>query len=80
VSCAGLVPVTASRQVDRPLATGESPHVAGAFTPDGLGDWFVEGIEGDPSSVVGIGLPLLRRLLAEIGVPVHTSWFPTFHR
>jgi len=54
--------------------------VAGAFTPDGLGDWFVEGIEGDPSSVVGIGLPLLRRLLAEIGVPVHTSWFPTFHR
>ncbi len=72
--------MTASRQVDRPLATGESPHVAGAFILDGLGDWFVEGIEGDPSSVVGIGLPLLRRLLAEIGVPVHTSWFPTFHR
>ncbi len=72
--------MTASRQVDRPLATVESPHVAGAFTPDGLGDWFVEGTEGDPSSVVGIGLPLLRRLLAEIGVPVHTSWFPTFHR
>jgi len=66
--------VTESRQADRPLATGDPPHVAGAFTPDGLGDCSVEGIEGDPSSVVGIGRPLLRRLLAEVGVPVHTLW------
>ncbi len=56
--------MTESRQADRPLATGDPPHVAGAFTLDGLGDCFVEGIEGDPPSVVGIGLPLLRRLLA----------------
>jgi len=56
VSCADLVPVTESRQADRPLATGDPPHVAGAFTLDGLGDCFAEGIEGDPSSVVGIGL------------------------
>jgi len=56
------------------LATGEPLHVAGSFTLDGLGGWFVDGIEGDPSSVVGIGLPLLRRLLAEVGVPVHTLW------
>ena len=38
--------------------------VAGAFTLDGLGGWFVEGIDGDPSNVIGISLPLLRRLLA----------------
>ncbi len=64
--------MTESRQADRPLATGEPLRVAGAFTLDGLGGWFVEGIEGDPSSVVGIGLKLLRR--PEVGVPVHTLW------
>jgi septum formation protein len=56
------------------LATGEPLRVAGSFTLDGLGGWFVEAVVGDPSSVVGIGLPLLRRLLAEVGVPVHTLW------
>lgn len=56
------------------LATGEPLRVAGAFTLDGLGGWFVEGIDGDPSSVVGIGLPLLRKLLADVGIPVHMLW------
>ncbi|MBK1788832.1 Maf family protein [Prauserella cavernicola] len=58
------------------LATGEPLAVAGAFTLDGLGGWFVERIEGDPSSVVGISLPLTRRLLAEVGVPVTHLWRP----
>ncbi|MDT7552337.1 MAG: nucleoside triphosphate pyrophosphatase, partial [Pseudonocardiales bacterium] len=35
------------------LATGEPLAVAGAFTLDGLGGWFVEGIDGDPSNVIG---------------------------
>lgn len=56
------------------LATGEPLQVAGAFTLDGLGGWFVDRIEGDPSSVVGIGLPLLRRLLREVGVGVAQLW------
>ncbi|MEO6880386.1 MAG: nucleoside triphosphate pyrophosphatase [Mycobacteriaceae bacterium] len=56
------------------LATGEPLEVAGAFTLDGLGGWFVEAIEGDPSSVVGIGLPLVRRLLIEVGVSVSSLW------
>ena len=51
------------------VATGEPLLVAGAFTLDGLGGPFVSGIEGDPSNVVGVSLPLLRELLAEIGVP-----------
>ena len=51
------------------VATGEPLRVAGAFTLDGLGAPFVSGIEGDPSNVVGVSLPLLRELLAEIGVP-----------
>lgn len=58
------------------LATGEPLRVAGSFTLDGLGGWFVDGIEGDPSSVIGIGLPLLRGLLDEVGVAVHTLWAP----
>ena len=61
-------------ELDAYLATGEPLRVAGAFTLDGLGGWFVEGIDGDPSSVVGIGLPLLRKLLAKVGVSVHTLW------
>lgn len=50
------------------LATGEPLHVAGGFTLDGLGAPFVESIEGHPSTVVGLCLPLLRRLLADLGV------------
>lgn len=51
------------------VATGEPLRVAGAFTVDGLGGPYVERIEGDFHGVVGISLPLLRSLLAEIGVP-----------
>jgi septum formation protein len=60
--------------VEAYVATGEPLHVAGAFTLDGLGGPFVDGIEGDPSNVVGLSLPLLRRMLAELGVPWNTLW------
>jgi septum formation protein len=56
------------------LATGEPLAVAGAFTLDGLGGWFVDGIDGDPSNVIGISLPLVRRLLAGVGVRVTDLW------
>ncbi|MEU8897075.1 nucleoside triphosphate pyrophosphatase [Nocardia sp. NPDC048505] len=56
------------------IATGEPLQVAGAFTLDGMGGWFVDRIEGDPSSVIGIGLPLLRRLLDDVGVGVAQLW------
>lgn len=60
--------------VDAYVATGEPLAVAGAFTLDGLGGWFVDGIDGDPSSVIGISLPLTRRLLARVDVDVTTLW------
>jgi hypothetical protein len=41
--------------------------VAGAFTIDGLGGWFVDRIEGDAGTVIGVSLPVLRRLLGEVG-------------
>jgi septum formation protein len=56
------------------LATGEPLQVAGGFTLDGHGGWFVDGVDGDPSSVIGISLPLTRRLLADVGVSVVDLW------
>ena len=64
-------------ELDAYIATKEPLKVAGAFTLDGLGGWFVEGIDGDPSSVIGISLPLTRRLLAEVGVTVDQLWSTT---
>ncbi|EFV13192.1 septum formation protein Maf [Segniliparus rugosus ATCC BAA-974] len=56
------------------LATGEPLEVAGAFTLEGRGSWFIERIEGDPSTVIGLGLPVLRALLAQVGLDVAALW------
>jgi septum formation protein len=56
------------------VATGEPLQVAGAFTIDGLGGPFVDGVDGDPANVVGLSLPLLRRLLAELDVAWTSLW------
>ncbi len=56
------------------VASGEPLAVAGAFTLDGRGGWFVEGIDGDHGNVLGISLPLLRRLLADLGFSVTDLW------
>jgi septum formation protein len=56
------------------VASGEPLAVAGAFTLDGRGGWFVEGIDGDHGTVLGVSLPVLRRLLASLGVSVTTLW------
>ena len=56
------------------LASGEPLGVAGAFTLDGLGGWFVEEILGDHGTVVGLSLPLLRRMLRDHGVRVTDLW------
>jgi septum formation protein len=61
-------------EIDAYVRSGEPLHVAGAFTLDGLGGAYVTGIEGDPHNVVGISLPLLRELLAELGVAWHSLW------
>jgi len=53
------------------VATAEPLQVAGAFTIDGLGGPFISGIEGDHHNVVGVSLPLLREMLADVNL----SWF-----
>jgi nucleoside triphosphate pyrophosphatase len=61
-------------EIDAYVATGEPLEVAGAFTVDGFGGPFVERIEGDHHNVVGISLPVLRTLLAELGVSWTSLW------
>jgi septum formation protein len=61
-------------EIDAYVATGEPLAVAGAFTVDGLGGAFVTGLEGDYHGVVGVSLPLLRELLAQVGVSVPDLW------
>jgi septum formation protein len=56
------------------IASGEPLAVAGAFTLDGRGGWFVEGIDGDHGTVLGVSLPVLRGLLASLGVSVTALW------
>ncbi|NKZ13244.1 septum formation inhibitor Maf [Mycolicibacterium septicum DSM 44393] len=56
------------------LESGEPLGVAGGFTLDGLGGWFIEGIDGDPSNVIGLSLPLLRRMLATAGLSIADLW------
>lgn len=56
------------------VASGEPTAVAGGFTLDGLGGWFVEGVQGDPSSVIGIGLPLVRGMFERAGLSLADLW------
>ena len=56
------------------VATGEPLGVAGGFTLDGASSMFIDGVDGDPSNVIGLSMPLLRRLLADLGVAVTDLW------
>jgi len=49
-------------------------ELAGAFSIEGHGGPFVEGIDGSPSNVLGLSLPLLRTLLSGLGVVVSDLW------
>jgi septum formation protein len=56
------------------VATGEPLHVAGAFTVDSLGGAFITRVEGDPSTVVGMSVSTLRRLVRDLGVEWTALW------
>lgn len=56
------------------LHSGEPVHVAGAFTIDGLGAQFVDSIDGDMGTVIGLSLPLLRIQAASLGVRLTDLW------
>jgi len=54
--------------------TEEALNVAGPFTIDGRSAAFVDGIDGDASNVVGLSLPLFRRMLSQLGVEMTSLW------
>ena len=56
------------------VASGEPMTMAGGFSIEGLGAPFVDSIDGDPGTVIGLSLPLLRRMLAQIGVAITDLW------
>ena len=56
--------------------TGEPLECAGAFTLEAIGGWFIDRIEGDPSSVIGLSLPVLRRALYSFDLSVSSFWQP----
>ncbi|MBN2621806.1 MAG: septum formation inhibitor Maf [Acidimicrobiales bacterium] len=61
-------------EIDAYVATGEPLGVAGGFTLDGYCAPFVDGIDGDHGTVLGLSLPVLRTLLAELGVDITSLW------
>lgn len=56
--------------------TGEPLAVAGSFTVDGLGGWFVDSVEGDHHNVVGVSLPVLRRMVRRLGLSLTDLGYP----
>jgi septum formation protein len=67
-------------EIELYCATDEPSAVAGSFTIDGLGGWFVRAVEGDPHNVVGLSLPVLRDLLRAQGFELADIGYPTTRR
>lgn len=61
-------------EIDAYIATGEPLEVAGAFTIDARGAGFIESIVGDPHTVVGLSVPLLRTLVRQLGIVWPSLW------
>jgi len=66
--------VPTEAELEAYIASGEPLGVAGGFTVDGLGGWFVDAVDGDPSNVIGLGLAVTRRLLEEVGLSLGELW------
>ena len=56
------------------VATGEPLGAAGGFTIEGYGAPFVESIDGSSSNVLGLSMPLFRRMLLRIGISIADLW------
>ena len=61
-------------EIEAYVGTGEPLGMAGAFTIEGLGGWFVDSVEGDHNNVIGISVPLLRTLFLEFGLTIPQLW------
>lgn len=68
--------LVSQRQIEAYVTTGEPLHCAGCFALEGRGGLFIEQIRGCHSNVIGLSLPLLRQMLAELGYDVSDYWRP----
>lgn len=62
------------RDIEGYIASGEPLEVAGCFTLEGLGGAFIDGVDGDPSGVLGLSLPLLRRMVKSLDIDWTDLW------
>lgn len=61
-------------EIEAYIDTGEPLKVAGGFTVDAIGGVFIEAIEGDYHTVVGLPLPLLRKCIKQLGYNIYDFW------
>jgi septum formation protein len=61
-------------QIAAYVATGEPMACAGCFTLEGRGSLFIDRIEGCHTNVIGLSMPLLRRMLADLDFDVTDFW------
>ena len=54
-------------EIEDYVNSGEPLNLAGGFYLDGLSAPFITSIEGDPSGIVGLSLPLLRKMIISLG-------------
>lgn len=74
VATVNFAPDITDDEIDAYIATNEPLGVAGAFTIDARGAAYIESIEGDPSTVVGLSIPLLRRLTRSLAIEWQDLW------
>jgi septum formation protein len=64
----------ADSEIDAYVATGEPLQVAGGFTLEGFGAAWIDSIDGNYGTITGLSVPLLRRLLRDLGVELVDLW------
>jgi len=56
------------REIEEYVDSGEPLQVAGGFTLDGRSAPFISHINGDPSGIIGLSLPTLRKIMINLGL------------
>ena len=56
------------REIEEYVDSGEPLQVAGGFTLDGRSAPFISHIDGDPSGIIGLSLPTLRKIMINLGL------------
>ena len=56
------------REIEDYVDSGEPLQVAGGFTLDGRSAPFISHIDGDPSGIIGLSLPTLRKIMINLGL------------